>query len=127
MSHLKPDHLSIAKEHWGEDLPDWVKCLAEECARTTQSRVAGKIGYSASVVNQVLKDKYKGNVASVEDVVRGVFMNAEINCPALGMLPTQTCRKWREAARNFSGHNAERVRMYRACTRCPRNNQEDDT
>ncbi len=112
---------SAVKQAWGEDAPDWVLCLAQECRNTSQVKVATKINRSGSLVNQVLKGRYKGDLKAVEDCVRGVFMNGRITCPALGTIPTNECRDWRKKANKFVNVNSLRVRMYRACSRCPVN------
>lgn len=79
---------------------------------------------SGALVNQVLKNKYKGDLSAVEDVVRGVFMNGTINCPALGAIPSHECHNWRKKSRQPAQSNMLRVRMFRACTHCPRNRKE---
>jgi hypothetical protein len=62
---------------------------------------------------------------AVEELVRGVLMGATVDCPALGELPTSDCLTWRQRSKAFSGHNALRVQMYRACHRCPVKLAED--
>lgn len=117
--------LDRARAAWGDPLPDWIAVLARECAATSQNRTAERLGYSAAVVSQVLARKYRGDMARVEDMVRGVWMAALVECPVLGPIPTHSCRQHRDNARHFAGHNAQRVRMFRACNRCPRHRQED--
>jgi hypothetical protein len=113
-----------AQEAWGADMPDWVLCLAQECQSTSQVKAATKINRSGSLVNQVLKNRYKGDLRAVEDCVRGVFMNGTITCPALGSIPLNECRDWRNKSRRFVNVNSLRVRMYRACSSCPVNRKE---
>lgn len=115
-----PGPVDIARAHWGEALPDWVAALAEACAATSQARVADRIGRSAGLVSQVLRAKYPGDLRAVEDLVRGALMAGTVECPALGTLPTHECRGWMAKARSPASTNALRVRMYRACPRCPR-------
>lgn len=117
--------VEIAKTAWGEDLPDWVLALAEACARTSQNRVAEDLGRSASLVSNVLRRKYPGNMAAIEERVRGVFMSVVISCPVLGELPTDRCQMWRQRAQRLQTHNTHRVRMYRACRSCPRYLEEE--
>jgi hypothetical protein len=121
MSFLASPSVEAVRSAWGGELPDWVARLAEECARTSQGKTAGRLGYSPSVVSSVLKASYKGSLDAVEEKVRGVLMGATVMCPALGSLSTMSCREWRDRAAAFSGHNTLRVRMYRACSACPRN------
>lgn len=111
---------------WGADFPDWVRRLAEECAKTSQSKVAKRLNRSASLVSAVLSCSYKGDMAAVEEVVRGVYFSATIDCPALGEIGTNTCRDWMRLAASFSNINSERVRMYQACRACPRYRKEAD-
>lgn len=116
--------LAIARDAWGPEVPDWIARLAAECEATSQNAVAKRLSRSAALISTVLRAKYKGDMGAVEDIVRGALMSATIQCPVLGDLPTHVCRNWRDRSKSFSGHNALRVTMFRACTRCPRNNGE---
>lgn len=109
-----------ARAAWGAEIPDWVMVLAQECETTSQTRVARRLKRSPSLVSNVLSADYKGDMTAVEEVVRGVFMRAVVQCPAQGEIGTNTCRDWMRAAVTFSNINSERVRMYRACRSCPR-------
>lgn len=117
--------LDIARAHWGTPAPDWIEQLARECARSSQRVVAERLNRSAGLVSQVLRQKYPGDMAAVEDAVRGAFMGASVECPALGTLPTDECQLWRKRSRKFVNTNSLRVRMFRACTACPRNQEEE--
>lgn len=110
---------------WGGDAPDWVIRLADECAATSQNRVAKKINRSPAVVSNVLRNKYAGDMEAVEALVRGTFMDAITDCPELGMMPAQQCVEWRQKSKQFGNANMLRVRMYRACARCPKNQKGD--
>ncbi|HAT50771.1 MAG: hypothetical protein HQL07_04610 [Nitrospirae bacterium] len=50
-------------------LPDWILKLAERCDSEGQGRVAAQIGYSKSVISQVLSGKYTGRIDWVERAV----------------------------------------------------------
>jgi hypothetical protein len=113
--------IARAKQAWGETMPEWVARLAQECEATSQARVAAQLNRSASLVSNVLTNRYPGNLDAVEEVVRGVFMAAHINCPALGQIPSSTCQDWRRQSHKMNTHNAQRVSMFRACNRCPIN------
>jgi hypothetical protein len=115
-----------ARAAWGEAMPDWVEALARACAASSQAKVARRLDRSDALVSDVLGKRYRGNMAAVEETVRGVLMDATVDCPALGLLPSHECQTWRQRARAFSGHNALRVQMYRACARCPRNRREGE-
>lgn len=118
--------LEIAKAAWGSDMPDWIVRLAQECQAATQRQVAEKLGRSAGLISQVLRNKYPGDMPSIEDAVRGAYLNATVECPALGTLPTDECQAWRKKAKSGVRTNALRVRMISACQSCPRN-QKDET
>lgn len=112
--------VETARLAWGEALPDWVAALARECEASSQSRVAARLGRSSALVSQVLRNKYRADLAGVEQVFRGVFESLTVDCPALGSIPANVCRDWQLKARSFVNVNSLRVRMYRACHGCPR-------
>lgn len=118
--------LDNARHAWGRDLPDWVEALARECDRTSQSRTAIRLERSASLVSCVLRDRYRGDMAAVEEIVRGTLMSENLDCPVLGVIGKHVCRKWRARARSFENVNSQHVTMYRACNRCPLNQQVTD-
>ena len=126
----KPDPVATARLAWsdtGQEPPEWVIALAEACARTSQSRVAQQMGRSAGLVSQVLRAKYPGDLKAVEEVFNGAFRDAVAECPALGTIPTNTCRDWQMRARRLVNVNAQRVAMFRACNQCKRYRPEADT
>lgn len=117
------DYAALVAEFWGADAPEWVLTLAAECQRTSQSAVARRLEVSLTMVNQTLRQKYPGDLTRIEDLVRGVYLAAEVACPALGPIPANICRQWRDRSQTFVSVNHERVQMYRACNNCPRNKQ----
>jgi hypothetical protein len=119
------DPVATMRTAWGEAAPDWIVALARACAASSQGRVADRMGRSAAVVSQVLRNKYPGDMRAVEELVRGCYLAATVDCPSLGTLPTNECAKWRRKARVFSGANALGVQMYRACQRCGLFRKED--
>ncbi len=112
--------LDTARECWGASIPDWVELLAVECSKVSQARIARQLNRSAALVSAVLRNRYTGDMEAVEEVVRGVFERATVDCPAMETIPSNICRDWQLKARSYSNENSERVRMYRACHRCPR-------
>lgn len=116
--------METVREAWQGSPPAWIEELARVCAESSQARVAKEIGRSGALVSQVLRARYPGDLDAVEDLVRGRYMNGTVDCPVQGQLATHLCRRWRDRSKNFSGHNAEWVRMHRACIRCPRNRKE---
>ena len=116
--------LVTAREKWGEPLPDWVETLALACDRTSQARVAKDLERSSALVSQVLSGKYTGSLDRVEELVRGVFLNGRVSCPSLGEIPVNECQHWRDKAAKFAMASPLRLRMFRACNACPRNQKE---
>jgi hypothetical protein len=92
---------------------DWMDALREQVKRTSQQRAADRIGMSSSVVNQVLKGTYKGNLANVEARVRGALMNRTVKCPVLGEISCKRCQD--EQDRPFAPTNPARVAVFKAC------------
>ena len=115
--------LQTANAAW-VDPPVWIIALAKECDRSSQNQVALQLERSASMISSVLHNRYAGNMEAVEDIVRGTFLKETVKCPVLGEIEKQRCRKWRGRSRKFENNNSERVIMYRACNRCPKNAQE---
>lgn len=103
---------------WGKDAPAWVKMLAAKCDQTSQAKVAGQLGRSPSLVNQVLKNSYSGNMDDVKARFETAFTET-IECPVLGDISGQSCLDWQ--GRPYSAANHLVVRMFRACQRCPHN------
>ena len=117
--------IDVARECWGEPLPDWVEALAVACGRSSQNAVAKQLGRAGAVVSQVLRNKYPAKTDAIEERVRGVFLAGKVICPSLGDLPLQDCQDWRDKARVFAMGNPRRTQMYRACRACPRYLKED--
>lgn len=105
-----------------ESEPLWTQRLREECAKTSQAKVAKVIHYSSTAVNQVLKGKYPGDMQAFEKAVRGAYLGETINCPILGELETNICQHHKRQP--YANTNSTRVALYRACNRtCPHNNE----
>lgn len=100
-----------------EQRPDWIKRLDEECRRTSQKAVGQRIGYSPSVVNQVLKGTYAGNLNRVQARVEGAFMGATVDCPVIGELARNRCEEYQR--RKPAATNPLRVQLAIACRTCP--------
>lgn len=83
----------------------------------TQVAVADALGVSASLINQALKGKYRGDIDSLEQRIRGVLMNVTVTCPVLGELSTKSCLDEQRRKPVFT--NPLRVRLARACKTCP--------
>ncbi len=102
---------------WGPDVPDWVMALAEACAREPQGTVGKRIGYAGSTVSLVLSNTYTGDLPALAQMVRGALMAETVDCPVLGEIGRDQCR--REQKTPFRATNSTRARLYRACKACP--------
>ncbi|WP_341893852.1 transcriptional regulator [Ferrovibrio terrae] len=93
---------------------DWVATLRQAAASTSQKVAGQAIGYSASVVNQVLKGTYKGDLKAVQDAVEGKFMAMTVQCPGFGMeISKSVCATEQRRPRSFT--SPIRIRVYKAC------------
>lgn len=98
------------------DAEEWLDVLRRECAASTQTTVAKRLGVSAAMVNQALGGKYKGDISRLQRLVEGAFMN--VFCPVLGEIPLDTCAHHQKQP--FVPVNPQRVRLFRACrSGCP--------
>ncbi len=97
--------------------PSWVIALAEECDKTSQASVAGKIGRSPSLINQVLKNRYTGDLHDVRQRVEALLQPACIHCPIIGEISGEACIQNQGKPYNPGNHLA--VRLFRACRQCP--------
>ena len=116
-----PDaNLSRARESWPE-VPEWIAELARACDREGQAPVARRLGYSPSVVSQVLSASYGGDYAAVLQAVRGELMADRVVCPVLGDIALSACLDHQDAvARGVRGSEL-RIRLSRACPTCTQN------
>lgn len=91
----------------------WLEALDKAVVVHGQKAVAKSLGYSASVVSEVLSGRYKGDLKAVRKAVEGALMGATVDCPVLGELPAQRCRQIQRQP--LAATTPERVRLYRAC------------
>lgn len=101
-----------------EKLPDPVKAaLSSAVARLgSQSKVAADLGVSVAVVSTLLKDKYAGNVAAMEQRIRGQYMAETVVCPVQGTLSAKSCLDNQALPAAFT--NPMRAALWRACKQC---------
>lgn len=95
---------------------NWLTVLQESCQHSTQAAVAKRINYSPTVVNQVLKGTYKGDLASVQKAVEGALLGLTVDCPVIGELPRDRCLEYQR--RGFAATNPLRVTLSIACQTC---------
>lgn len=113
--------LEVVQKAWGVPLPDWIETLALACSNSSQAKVAEKLDRSPAVISQVLRKIYPAELARIEERVRGVYMDGRVACPGLGEIAVQLCQNWRDKSGRLEVGNPLRVRMFRACNACPRN------
>lgn len=110
----RPGRKSLAPEiGWNGAPPEWVRALAATFAGSTQAAVARRIGYSPSVVNQVIRGSYKGDLTRVEEAVRGAFISECVICPVLGEIGRDVCLAHQR--RGFEATSLVRAQLYHAC------------
>ena len=109
---------------WGVNPPDWIGALADACDELSQAKVAAAIGYSPSVVNQVLAGVYAGKIERVERAARNIYLPEQVACPVLGEITTTRCAA--EQAKPLSTANPLRIALAKKCPKCP-NFQGDGT
>jgi hypothetical protein len=103
---------------WGTQKPDWVAELAGFCDRTSLRVAEKRVGYSASALSAVVNRRYPGDIARVEQAVRGALMGAVVGCPVLGEIPRNDCLGWQK--KPFAATSSVRAAVYRACRAgCP--------
>ncbi|NRB18340.1 MAG: hypothetical protein HRU33_12415 [Rhodobacteraceae bacterium] len=116
MSH----RLDIARKNWG-DVPKWITALIRACDATSQNKVAKRLGITASTVSQAISNSYQGRMDRLEVRVRSVYIDADVTCPAIGIISAETCMGWRDVSGTLLSTSPNRARMFRACGRCPHN------
>lgn len=112
-----PDFHARARAGWGTP-PEWIMCLADACARTTQTAVAAQLGVSGSMLSQALANRYPGDMVALEQRVRGALMGSTVDCPVLRVIRADRCLTEQQA--RFSSASSIRIRLYHECRAgCP--------
>lgn len=75
---------------------DWMSALRAQVQRTSQSRMALKLGISPGTVSQVLSGTYRADTSRIERRVRGLLMGEVVECPVLWDLPMHVCQDLQE-------------------------------
>lgn len=91
----------------------WLEVLNQQCALKSQKKVGEEIGYSSAVVNQILQGKYRGDIAAVEQAVRGAYLGETVFCPVLGEISINLCKQHQRAI--YAATNPTRIKLFRAC------------
>lgn len=120
VKHSRPDGKTFVEkaiEAHGAPLPDWLDELAR-FADASDLGVAGeRIGYSRSAVSTVISGKYQGDLARVEQMVRGALMALTVECPILGDIGRDQCLT--EQKEPFRATSRHRAQLFHACKTCP--------
>lgn len=95
---------------------DWMTVLREHRDEHGNGPTASRIGYSPSVVSQVLGGKYLGDMSAVQKAVEGGLMGLTVECPVIGELARNVCLEYQR--RPFAATNHLRVQLSRACPTC---------
>ncbi|PCJ04163.1 MAG: hypothetical protein COB16_19375 [Rhodobacteraceae bacterium] len=115
------DREIVAQDAWGETVPDWIMTLVRECDGSSQNKVATRLGISAAVVSQAIRQSYQGNYDNIAMRVREIYMSGDIECPAIGVIASEICLHWRDEIRRGTSTDPQRILMTRFCRKCPRN------
>lgn len=117
----KPTMAALARQSWGDALPAWVAVLAATADDIGEPAAASEIGYSRSVVWEVIRARYSGALARVEVAVRASLMRDALRCPVLGEIGGGECHRRQNPGRRPV--NSTEVRLARECPRCPNNSR----
>ena len=98
---------------------DWITILRKYAQETSNAAAARKIGYSQSVISQVLGGTYRGNLEAVRQKVLDHLGGGTVACPILGEIDLTRCAA--ERTRPFAATNPLRVRLWRCCQTCINN------
>ncbi|MBK5949029.1 hypothetical protein CH339_04875 [Rhodobium orientis] len=107
-----------ARAAHGDKLPDWIEELARQADAAGLKGAGAPISYSPATVSQVIGGTYRGDLSRVEEMVRGAFMKANVDCPVLGRIGRDDCLKNQKA--RLSTASPLSNRLYWACRAgCP--------
>ena len=105
---------------WGEDMPAWVRLLAEAADRSNQRLAGEQISRNSGVVSRVLARNYAGSYPEIERLVRAAWGNEDVLCPVWNdSIPLASCMNLRRR-KGFPRNVAENL-YYHACPNCPNN------
>ncbi len=102
-----------AEAAWGGTPPDWIAELARLASAKGLNACAQRLGYSPTTISQTIGNKYPGDLAKVEEKVRGALMGSTVDCPVLGGIGRHICLDWQAKPRAVT--NSTRSKVYRAC------------
>ncbi len=95
----------------------WFEIFMREIGASSQRKVAEKLGYSITTVNQIAKGKYAGSTTKVAEKV--ILVYTQIKCPFNEQIITmQDCRE--QAHAPAPTHNPMKMQHWKACLKCPK-------
>lgn len=99
-------------------LPADVKAALQAAVKrfNSQVKVAAELHVSSAVISTLLRDKYPGNVETMEQRIRGQFMAETLLCPVMGTLSKRSCLDNQALPQAFT--NPMRAALGRACKTC---------
>ncbi|MAI62438.1 MAG: hypothetical protein CBB87_08180 [Micavibrio sp. TMED27] len=103
---------------------NFIDVLQEAVSKSSQRAVSAKIGYSTTVISQVLNGRYPGDITAVEQAVKRKLTTNVINCPVLGEITPNSCSE--HSSREFSSASSIRVKLFKACSKCPFNTRRKE-
>lgn len=108
------DKTMVEKAHAAyAELPDWVEELASYADGHGLKSAGTVISYSPATVSQVISNSYRGDLARVEEMVRGALMAVNVTCPVLGEIGRNACLSHQKAP--LSTASPSSVRLFHAC------------
>lgn len=113
-------NLDRARAAWGADMPRWVQLLATACDATSQREAADKLGKSNGYVSRLLNNRYPGDLAEAEKLVRAAWGQEDVVCPLWNAaIPLASCMAARR--RDLPPSNSIHHLHRRMCPVCPNN------
>ncbi|MEL7114004.1 MAG: hypothetical protein AAGP08_00185 [Pseudomonadota bacterium] len=109
----------VVAQGWGEDAPPWIIALADERDATSQNLAAERIGFSGSAVSQALSNTYGRPLDNIRHAVERTIMNGPVDCPELGEISQDMCRRFHARAMQSAVGSSLGARMARTCPTCP--------
>ncbi len=121
MNTLASPRMLLAIEAWGT-VPRWVEVLIKACDAkgSSQGKVAKRLGYSATVVSQIIHKSYPSIDDALETRILDIFDGQNVKCPARGLIRAEECVKWRDKASELHSSSPIHVQMFVACNTCER-------
>lgn len=119
MINIQMTFMEKARAAYGAELPDWIAELATFADTEGLAGCEKRVGYSRSTISSVLHGKYgMGDMARVEEMVRGALMAVTVDCPVLGEIGRDRCLT--EQKEPFRATSRHRAQLYHACrSGCP--------